>query len=124
MREESGVSNTNEQQVKEDWFSLWEVGKELGIPYSPENLPLLQEQVEGCPERPHEKANLAAKGHKEYFCSLSGKFTKKQEKKRTVTGVKEQDVTVDEFNKVCEMIDKEPFVPAVPGRLLSFLIQH
>ena len=116
------MTNTNETQLKEDWFSLWEVGKELGIPYTPENIPLLEEVVDGWTTRAHSKPALAAKGHKEYYGSIQGKLTKKQEKKRSVSASKETDVTAEEFGQICDMIDKEPCTPAIPGRFHVFLI--
>ena len=61
-----------------------EVAKELGVKYNPDDtktVELIEGEIEGWPERPHEKPSHAAKGHKQYYGHFSGK--------EVITGLKQ-----------------------------------
>ena len=107
--EDNAVQNLNESGITEDWFSLWEVAKETGIPYVPENMDLLRSEVEGCASRPHKKPSQAAQGHQEYWWSNRAKAKSSQIKTRKVSAHKEMEVTPEEYEHMVEMIDQEKY---------------
>ena len=55
VTESSGVKSENKKGLKKGWWALWEVAKEEGLPWDPNNeilMKLLYSLVEGCTERP------------------------------------------------------------------------
>ena len=83
VKEHHKRSVTNTEGESEGWLALWEVGREEGIAYAPENVPILLSIVAGCEERDHEKPALAAEGHKQCFY-LKNAMDKKQQSKENI----------------------------------------
>ena len=68
---ETGYRSAKKQQAKTSgWMSKWEIG---AIECIPQNLEpalreaMIDELIDGAPVRAHERVNLAAKGHKQYW---------------------------------------------------------
>ena len=86
VKEQHRRSMTNIEGESEGWLALWEVGREEGIQYTPENVPILLSIVASCEERDHEKPALAAEGHKQYFYHKKDMDKKQQTKEKSITG--------------------------------------
>ena len=76
---------------------------------------LLMATVAGLQERPHEKQELAAAGQKQWFFFKKHALLSKASKKREITGTKQCDASMEEYNMAAAMIDAEPPVPGIHG---------
>eukprot|EP00974_Lingulodinium_polyedra_P128804 11207549-Lingulodinium_polyedra.AAC.1 len=66
-------------------MSKWEFAKLQGLKYDPkdeDSMAILDAELEGFEDRPHEKASLEAKGHRQYHIIKQNLHETSGEKKR------------------------------------------